>query len=245
MDARLSISTARLWAEGLEPPLRLARESDLGLEISLHPGYLLDEALFEALAGLVHRPSVHLPHQGLDPLSPDPELGALSLRRLLLGLRRAAQLGADRAVFHSGIPYGHTPGEALARARRLAEVLRPVVEEAGSLGIRLLLENSHEPTPEALLPLLESYPEAMGFCFDAAHARVFSRLPQLAPWLALRPEHLHLNDTDGLFDRHWNLGQGVLDHASWLPAYLDRTVVLEVREDPTPSLRLLRRLTHG
>lgn len=80
-DARLSISTARLWAEGLEAPLRLVRESGLGLEISLHPGYLLDEALFEALARLVHRPSVHLPHQGLDPLSPNPEIGALSLRR--------------------------------------------------------------------------------------------------------------------------------------------------------------------
>lgn len=55
---------------------------------------------------------------------------------------------------------------------------------------------------------MEAHAGELGFCFDAAHARVFSRTPDPGPWLALAPEHLHLNDTDGVYDRHWNLGRG-------------------------------------
>ncbi|WP_374938817.1 sugar phosphate isomerase/epimerase family protein [Thermus thermophilus] len=133
----------------------------------------------------------------------------------------------------------------MERALPLAEALGLVVRRARTLGVRLLLENSHEPHPEALRPVLEAHAGELGFCFDTAHARVFSRTPDPGPWLALAPEHLHLNDTDGVYDRHWNLGRGVLGHGAWLRPYLDRTMVLEVREDPEASLRYLSALEEG
>ncbi|TBH17286.1 sugar phosphate isomerase/epimerase family protein [Thermus thermamylovorans] len=241
MDLRLSLGAAE--AAGRLPYLE---ELGLGLEVYLDPAHLEEDDLFGELARALRRPpSAHLPFWNLDLLSPDPEVRALSLRRLLLGLDRAAELGADRAVFHSGIPHGRTPEEAKERGERLSEALAPVVRRAEVLGVRLLLENTHEPGPEALRPVLAAYPGRVGFCFDAAHARVFSQVPEPEAWLALAPEHLHLNDSDGVCDRHWNLGQGVLGHPRWLPPYLDRTLVLELREDPLPSLALLLELAEG
>lgn len=238
MDLRLSLNVAQAlgWLPHLE-------ELGVGLEVYLDPAHLEEDALFSRLAqALRHPPSAHLPFWNLDLLSPDPEVRTLSLRRLLFALDRAAELGADRAVFHSGIPHGRTPEEAEERAGRLVEALRPLVRRARTLGVRLLLENSHEPGPQALRPVLEAHGEVVGFCFDAAHARVFSATPEPEPWLALGPEHLHLNDTDGLYDRHWNLGTGQLEHARWLPPYLDRPLVLEVRGNPLPSVAFLLEL---
>ncbi|MGM8838764.1 MULTISPECIES: sugar phosphate isomerase/epimerase family protein [Thermus] len=241
MDLRLALPVDQVL------PKRAQVEAlGVGLEVYLDPEHLEDDALFHRFAHTLGRaPSVHLPFWNLDLLSPDPEVRTLSLRRLLFGLERAAELGADRAVFHSGIPHGRTPEEARARAEGLVERLGPVVRRAQTLGIRLLLENTHEPHPEALRPVLAAYPEALGYCFDAAHARVFSRTPEPEAWLSLRPEHLHLNDTDGVYDRHWNLGEGILDHARWLPPYLDLPLVLEVRGHPQASLEFLARLHQG
>ncbi len=235
MDLRLATSLAQLlkprpWPEGV------------GLEVYLDPQYLEEDGLFLDLARRLPRPlSVHLPFWNLDLLSPDPEVRGLSLRRLLLGLDRAAELGADRAVFHSGIPHGRTPEEAQRRALPLIETLGLVLRRARVLGVWLFLENTHEPEPQALAPILKAHPE-LGFCFDPAHAHVFSQTPEPWPWLALGPGHLHLNDTQGVYDDHLNLGEGVLPHRDWLGGYLDRTVVLEVRGDPGPSLAYLARL---
>ena len=231
MDVRLAFPLSR--AEEALPRLQAL---GLGAEVYLDPALLEEDALFQSLRRRFSgKLSVHLPFWNLDLLSPDPEVRGLTLRRLLFGLDRAAELGADRAVFHSGIPHGRT----------LEEALGLVVRRARTLGVRLLLENSHEPHPEALRPVLEAHAGELGFCFDAAHARVFSRTPDPGPWLALAPEHLHLNDTDGVYDRHWNLGRGVLGHGAWLRPYLDRTMVLEVREDPEASLRYLSALEEG
>lgn len=213
MDVRLAFPLSR--AEEVLPRLQAL---GLGAEVYLDPALLEGEALFQSLRGrLPGKLSVHLPFWNLDLLSPDPEVRGLTLRRLLFGLDRAAELWADRAVFHSGIPHGRTPEEALERAPLFAEALRPVVRRARALGVALFLENTHEPDPASLKVVLEALPE-LGFCFDSSHAQVFSRTPLPEPWLALAPDHLHLNDHDGAYDRHWNLGWGIGHHEDWLGA---------------------------
>ncbi|WP_117237808.1 TIM barrel protein [Thermus sediminis] len=233
MDVRLSLHVRNLKAKA-----PLLEALGLGAEAYLDPELLEDDELFGKMPALSFPLSVHLPFWNLDLLSPDPEVAGLTLRRLLLGLERAVELGADRAVLHSGIPAGRTPEEALERAPILAEALRPVVRRARALGVALFLENTHEPDPASLRVVLEALPE-LGFCFDPSHAQVFSRTPAPEPWLALAPDHLHLNDHDGTYDRHWNLGRGVGRPEAWLGGCLEATLVLEVRGDPTPSLRWL------
>ena len=157
MDVRLAFLLSR--AEEALPRLQAL---GLGAEVYLDPALLEEDALFQSLRRrLPGRVSVHLPFWNLDLLSPDPEVRGLTLRRLLFGLDRAAELGADRAVFHSGIPHGRTPEEALERALPLAEALGLVVRRARTLGVRLLLENSHEPCPEALRPMPGSLASAL------------------------------------------------------------------------------------
>jgi sugar phosphate isomerase/epimerase len=233
MDLRLSLNVRDLKA--MAPRLEAL---GLGAEAYLDPEVLEDDELFWNAPRLRLPLSVHLPFWNLDLLSPDPEVAGLTLRRLLFGLERAVELGADRAVLHSGLPAGRTPEEALERAPLFAEALRPVVRRARALGVALFLENTHEPDPASLKVVLEALPE-LGFCFDASHAQVFSRTPLPEPWLALAPDHLHLNDHDGAYDRHWNLGWGLAHHEGWLGRFLEATLVLEVRGDPTPSLRWL------
>jgi sugar phosphate isomerase/epimerase len=234
MDVRLSLNVRDLKA--MAPRLEAL---GLGAEAYLDPELLEDDGLFWNMPALPFPLSVHLPFWNLDLLSPDPEVAGLTLRRLLFGLERAAELGADRAVLHSGLPAGRTPEKALERAPILAEALRPVVRRARALGVALFLENTHEPDPASLRVVLEALPE-LGFCFDPSHAQVFSRTPAPEPWLALVPDHIHLNDHDGAYDRHWNLGLGVGGHERWLGRFLETTLVLEVRGDPTPSLRWLQ-----
>ena len=132
MDVRLAFLLSR--AEEALPRLQAL---GLGAEVYLDPALLEEDALFQSLRRrLPGRVSVHLPFWNLDLLSPDPEVRGLTLRRLLFGLDRAAELGADRAVFHSGIPHGRTPEEALERALPLAEALGLVVRRARTLGVR-------------------------------------------------------------------------------------------------------------
>ena len=238
MDLRLALNLRELGAKR-----GFLEAQGLGAEVYLDPAHLLEEAFFAEKPGLPGL-SVHLPFWNLSLLSPDPEVADLSLRRLLLGLERAAGLGADRAVFHSGIPPLLPPEEVPAWTERLAEALGPVVQRAKALGIGLFLENTFEEEPLVLKALLQRVP-GLGFCFDAAHARVFSRTPEARPWLALGPGHLHLNDTHPPYDRHGQLGTGVLAHENWLGAYLDRPWVLEVRGDPGPSLRWLAAFLEG
>ncbi len=237
MDLRLALSL-RAWPE-LLPRLKAW---GLGAEVYLDPGVLEERALPEPQPAPLPL-SVHLPFWNLDLLSPDPGVARLSRARLAQGLRWAQALGADRAVLHSGLP-PYTPKEAAGeRAPLLAQALGPFLEEAEALGVQLFLENTFEPDPESLRGVLERLP-GLGFCFDPAHAWVFSRTGNPQAWLALRPRHLHLNGTDGLYDRHWQLGQGGLDLA-WLKDLEEEglVVVLEVRaEDPTPSLRYLEAL---
>lgn len=201
MDLRLALSV-EAWPQSL-PWLRAL---GLGAELYLDPGVLEKSALPEPKPAPLPL-SVHLPFWNLDLLSPDPGVARLSRARLSLGLRWAQALGADRAVLHSGLP-PYTPKEAAgARAPSLAQALGPLLEEAQALEAQLFLENTFEPDPESLEEVFRLLP-GLGFCFDPAHARVFSRTPDPQAWLALRPRHLHLNGTDGLYDRHWQLDQG-------------------------------------
>jgi sugar phosphate isomerase/epimerase len=234
--------------QALESMPRLERLG-LGAELYLEPVALenwLDDA-WQGLAADFARLSVsfHAPFWNLDLLSPDPGIARLSQRRLEQALHAVShftdvQSAPVHVVVHSGIPHGRTSEEALGRAERMIAKLEPLLESARDAGAALCLENTHEPDPDSLNRVLEALPE-LRFCFDAAHAQVFSRTPDPSEWLALSPAHLHLNDNHGEFDEHLTLGAGILPHATWLPAWAERApLVLEVRGDPTASVRWLQ-----
>jgi sugar phosphate isomerase/epimerase len=223
-------------------------ELGIGAELYLEPVALdgWTEAQWRTLAGQFADTSLsfHAPFWNLDPLSPDPAVAKLSKDRLEQTLWTVSHFTAHREdpvhiVLHSGIPHGRTGSQALERAERLIPFLEPLLREATQTNAAWCLENTHEPDPQSLARVLAALPD-LRYCFDAAHAQVFSRTPQPEPWLALNPAHLHLNDNHGVFDDHLQLGQGMLPHRSWLPDWAERgPLVLEVRGDPAASLEWL------
>ena len=135
-----------------------------------------------------------------------------------------------------------TPAQALERSDRLSAKLEGLVAAAREVGAVWCLENTHEPDPDSLWRILNHLPE-LRYCFDAAHAHVFSRTPNPMAWLDLEPAHLHLNDNAGVFDDHLQLGTGVLPHLTWLPEWSTRApLILEIKGDAAVSVAWLRDL---
>jgi sugar phosphate isomerase/epimerase len=221
----------------------------IGAEIYLEPDALESwrGEMWQGLASAVSElpVSIHAPFWNLDLLSPDSAVAQLTQRRLEQTLHAASYFSEARSapvhiVFHSGIPHGRTSVQALERADRLVPKLERLVSAAREVGAVWCLENTHEPDPNSLRRVLGNVPE-LRYCFDAAHAHVFSRTPDPQAWLSLKPAHLHLNDNAGVYDDHLPLGTGVLPHLTWLPEWSTRApMILETKGDPNASVTWLR-----
>lgn len=91
------------------------------------------------------------------------------------------------------------------------DTVKQIAAAAHSAGIQLAVENTRNP--EFITRLLEEIPEdTFGFCFDFSHDWLCSKHR-----LALLKEHgsrlftVHMADNDGVDDRHWLPGEGVMD----------------------------------
>ena len=189
-----------------------------------------------------------------------------SLRAVADDLQRAALLGAEFVVTHSG----HAVGEDTATGlTRLAQSVRRLLREAPE-GVRFLLENSAGGERQVggrwehfahLLDLVDGDPR-LGVCFDTCHAhaagypldtprRVGEAIRTFSGMLGLdRLAMIHLNDSKGAAgarrDRHEHLGEGTIGDAG-LRAMLrrrelqDRCAIMETPiHAPDDDLRNMR-----
>lgn len=91
------------------------------------------------------------------------------------------------------------------------ESFRRLAEAADGAEVTLAIENTHSAAHvDFLLEGIDAPP--LGFCFDAAHDRLYSPEPlALVQRWAHRLAVLHVADIDGKRDRHWIPGDGTLD----------------------------------
>jgi len=107
-----------------------------------------------ALDGHDGRVGIHGPFVGLDMDNKDPELQPLITRRFLTALEAAEQVGARQMVLHSPFDLWYQnnihcyPGYAEGMARRIHQIMDPVVEAAAASGITLVIENILDVRPE-------------------------------------------------------------------------------------------------
>ncbi|MFH1137509.1 MAG: sugar phosphate isomerase/epimerase family protein [Pseudomonadota bacterium] len=195
-------------------------------------------------AGL--KTSVHGPFMDLSPGALDPEILATSRRRYDQGLEAAALFEPEHIVFH---PIYDPARQWSYRERWLEislETWRPAAQKARDLGIRLVLENTHETDPRDMEALFsELAPLGVGFCLDLGHAHAVGRVP-LADWVDVLGPHLaamHLHDNCGDRDEHLAVGRGGVDFAGIFSRLVKtgvrpRAVTLEphAEEDLWPSL---------
>lgn len=189
--------------------------------------------------------------------SPTEETVLRSALTLAHALDRAAAIGARGVVFHAGSAVA--PGRTAAALRQVREVLPPLLDKAGTLGCRLLVEPS-AGGGQSLASRMDQLGEyfdavdrhpALGACFDTCHAwaaghdlaspgGMSATVDALLD--ACGPERLglvHANDAKdprgSTRDRHENVGAGAIGSAAFAellahPALTGVPVIVE-----TPS----------
>ncbi len=181
----------------------------------------------------------HGPFFGLDIASMDRNIYEYTEHSLLRGLEITHALGANVMVIHSGFLPFFSRGGRRHWFSNWSRRMKPVVERALELGVRVALENSWEDRPELIEHLIELVDEdGLYVCIDTGHLNVFSRLSIDHWWkrLGKRVIALHLHDNDGLSDDHLPPGRGtfnferlgeLLSDCSELP-FLDLEIDMDV-----------------
>lgn len=158
-------------------------------------------------------PTIHLPFMDLSLAALDPWIRKVSLKRLFQGMEIASLFEPIMVVFHSGYhPDYHREPREEWREIFIKESLPQILEVAKDFDLKLALENVFEPEPEFLLPIFTTYEGNLYWCFDPAHARVFSEKDELEWLKVLYPylQEMHCHDNFGKWDDHIALGRGVI-----------------------------------
>lgn len=191
-----------------------------------------DAAFRERCAETGTRAFIHAPYL-VNLGSPTEKTFLNSVEQVAHNLKRAAEIGAEGVVVHTGSYVDPTGGEErhAAAMRQVREGLLPILEALGEDGPWLLLE----PTAgqgrslcagiddlEEYLAALDDHPRA-GICLDTCHVfaagepldeegggtRAVDRIEQVAPG---RLRLIHANDSMDVrganLDRHQNIGAG-------------------------------------
>jgi sugar phosphate isomerase/epimerase len=197
---------------------RRVREAAAAEGISVHSAFI----------GLAHYTYNQLLH-------PDPDVRDYAERWLVRAYRFAVAAGAPRV----GGPLGAiaarsdgSEGEAIPE-RDYADLLRRLLRLAEAARAEGIVDLYIEPTPlrrewpwtiaqaERLLADLVPSPVPWRWCIDWGHATfapLYGAQAQMAPWLERLGAGigvLHLQQTDGMLDRHWDFTQdGIVDAAA-------------------------------
>jgi sugar phosphate isomerase/epimerase len=168
--------------------------------------------------------SLHAPFgDRCDLSSCDPAVRSDALSSHRQAAAMAVELGAQILVAHGGAePVGSD--ERAARLAYARESVTAVAAECRALGLRLAIEflprSCPGNKPEELFCLLQDSGEVAGICLDVNHANLGQDLVANVETLGKRIYSVHMSDDDGIDERHWMPGQGIIDWQSLVAALL-------------------------
>lgn len=174
----------------------------------------------------IHVHSIHVPFPGeLDISSPDPSVRRNGIDATLFCLDRLVQFGGRYLVQHpnSGLV---EDDEAEERSRFCVESLRILSEHmAGSpfpkIAVETMIPKHLCNTSARLIELLDAVGSShMGVCLDVNHANLSEDLIEATTRYGRRILTLHISDNDGVVERHWVPGRGVIPWRAWVKALL-------------------------
>lgn len=162
--------------------------------------------------------------------SDDPQIRRVSEQRVRQSMEIAGEMELRGVVFHTNlIPNFKSAFYLNGWVERNVEFFSRLCAEYPE--IEVYMENMFDTEPDMLraIALRMEAVKNFGICYDRAHAQVFGGGP--ARWLeALAPYilHMHINDNDGLTDRHDSVGSGVIDWRAFDEALRTRGVEASV-----------------
>lgn len=177
-------------------------------------------------AGHGGRIGLHGPFLGFAIDQPDPDLRAIVQARMLAALEALDLFCGGRQghmVLHSpfttwsGFNRGTEMDDQRGITERTLEVLAPVVKRAEETGVTLVIENCEDRDPTERVDLARAFgSEAVQVSLDTGHAEYAhgsTGAPPVDAYVRAAGErlaHVHLQDADGVADRHWALGRGTI-----------------------------------
>lgn len=206
----------------------LAENRDLEIQDPCMPAILdadwrpLAAQINSLLDGYSGRMGVHGPFYGIKINSFDTKIQQTIRDRMMQALEFVETVNATHMVIHSPFDYFGNQFLNLTKAERLKmeiaathQTLKGVVAAAADLGCTIVIENIHDKNPAMLLDLVNSFEsDFVKMSLDIGHAMVIHKMgggPSPDQWVAAAGSqlgHIHIQDTDGLDDRHWPPGKG-------------------------------------
>ena len=179
------------------------------------------------LDGHTGRIGLHGPFWGFQIDQPDPDLRAIIQDRMLRALDALDLIlgakGSGHMVVHSpfttwsGFNRGTEMDDQAGITARTLDTMAPVVARAEQLGVTLVIENCEDRDPWERVLLAQAFASpAVAVSLDTGHAHYAHGSTAAPPVDAFVRAagallaHVHLQDADGVADRHWALGRGTI-----------------------------------
>lgn len=182
-----------LWWEDEDAPYSMKKERMPGLV--REKGLLLE--------------NIHVPFNDSNALwLEDDSSRAAIVQSHIQWLEDCAKFGIPRMVMH--LTEGDNPPVANRQGLKSMEELTKVAE---GLEVTIAIENTrrNDNVPYILSNVNSNY---LGFCFDSSHHWLTDKGDyNLLKYYGDRLVATHLSDNDGLLDRHWLPGHGIIDWA--------------------------------
>ncbi len=195
--------------------------------------YLLDDKdeqrrradqINQQLDGHTGRRGVHGPFRGVPLNSLDPRLQQVVGERLVQAVEFTAMFGGSHIVIHSPFhgwvnpfAFAGDPVEVGKSIELIRATLAPVFPVAEHHGVTLVMENIFDLNCYPVLRTMQEIDHPnLRMSLDVGHCEL--HVPQggmpndqyirdASQWL----EHIHIQDNDGLSDRHWAPGDGLIN----------------------------------
>lgn len=215
------------------------------------------------LAGHGGRIGLHGPFWGFTLDMADPDIRRIVQSRIDTALSALARVlhgrGGGHMVLHS--PYTTWHGfnrwtnqcDAAGIMERTHATLAPAVARAEAEGIEIVLENCEDIDPTERVALAASFNSpALQVSLDTGHAHYAHGATGAPPVDAFvraagaALAHVHLQDADGVADRHWQIGKGNIHWPAVFAALGEKPelprLILEMADarDVQPSARWLQ-----
>ena len=207
----------------LKESIALAKELNVGVEISRLPIYktpqlTLEQAigiLKDALNGFNNRITLHAMFSDVNIAGQDLLLREVSQKRLMQSFEVGKALKVDTILFHTGNKGTKHSGSIYDFKKNFIAYWKEFIKEFEKANITAVLENVFEDTPEFCYDLFEGINSPnLKLALDTGHVNLYAPKTNIIDWINLYGEnlyHMHIHNNFQTNDDHSNLQNGTLN----------------------------------